>query len=53
MGYKTNKKIYKTFDELQKELEANSFVFDGKIRVIYTTDNTEPTSFNMLIYQVK
>lgn len=48
-----DKKVYKTFDELQKELEANSFVFDGKIRVIYTTDNTEPTSFNMLINQVK
>ncbi|MBO5214747.1 MAG: hypothetical protein J6B79_00975 [Clostridia bacterium] len=48
-----DKKVYGTFDELQKELEVNSFVFDGKIRVIYTANNTEPTSFNMLINQVK
>ena len=46
------KEKYNTFNELKEELEINNFIFDNKIRVIYTLDNTDPTSFNILINEV-
>lgn len=48
-----DKNKFNTFEELLHELEKNGFVFEGKLRVIYTLGNTDPTSFNMLINEVK
>lgn len=48
-----DKNKFNTFEELLHELEKNGFVFEGKLRVIYTLGDTDPTSFNMLINEVK
>lgn len=48
-----DKKKFNTFDELSQELENKGFIFEGRLRVIYTSGDTEPTSFNMLINEVK
>lgn len=50
--YIDNKK-FENFYEMKKELEQNNFLFNNKLRVIYTLGNTEPTSFTMLISEVK
>ena len=50
--YIDNKRFDK-FYELKLELERNQFIFDNKLRVIYTAGNAEPTSFTMLISEVK
>lgn len=48
-----DKTIYSTFDGLKNELEEKNFLFDDKIRVIYTLGDNEPSSFNMVIDEVK
>lgn len=48
-----DKNKFNTFEEFLDELEKSGFVFEGKLRVIYTLGNTDPTSFNMLINEVK
>lgn len=44
---------FKTFEDLTKELEINGFIIDDKLRVIYTLENAEPSSFITLINEVK
>ena len=36
-----------------EELDENKFIFDNKLRVIYTFENTDPASFIMFVNEVK
>ena len=39
--------------EKKEELDETKFIFDNKLRVIYTFGNTDPASFIMFVNEVK
>ena len=47
------KEMYNSFDEMQMKLEINGFIFDDVLRVIYTCEDTDPSSFDSFIDEVK
>ena len=42
-----------SFKEMKEELDETKFIFDNKLRVIYTFGNTDPASFIMFVDEVK
>lgn len=50
--YIENKK-FDSFLKLKEELDETKFIFDNKLRVIYTFGNTDPASFIMFVNEVK